>query len=149
MFTKWPIAMGLAVSLLIGAAAAKQDVPNDVKAFQGTWQLCAGEADGKALPENLLQDGKLVIKGNRYVVTLADRGTVKGKQKLDPTMEPKTIDIMDASGPNEGKTCLGIYELKGDEFRVAFAPPGKPRPSKFTTAPESGQWLHVWKRVKE
>jgi hypothetical protein len=56
---------------------------------------------------------------------------------------------MDASGPNKDKTCLGIYELKGDKFRVAFAPPGKARPTKFATAPNSGQWMHVWKRVKE
>jgi len=43
----------------------------------------------------------------------------------------------------------GIYELKDKEFRVAFAPPGKPRPAKFATAPDSGQWMHVWKHMKE
>ena len=91
----------------------------------------------------------MVSKGDQYTVALAGRGTVKGTQKLDSTKEPKTIDIMDASGPNKGKTCLGIYELKGDEFRVAFAAPGKVRPKNFTTTPDSGQWMHVWKRVKE
>ena len=146
---RWGIAMGFAVSLLIGADALKADVPKDEKTLQGTWSLSAGEADGKALPEKQLKDGKLVLKGDDYTVTLADIGTVKGTQKLDPTKEPKTIDIKDASGPNKDKTCLGIYELKGDEFRVAFAPPGKPRPTKFTTAADSGQWMHVWKRVKE
>jgi uncharacterized protein (TIGR03067 family) len=138
------IAIGVAVSLLIGA-----DAPKTEEALQGTWKLSAGEAEGKALSAKQLKDGKLVIKGDDYTVTLADRGPVTGTQKLDPTKEPKTIDIMDASGPNKGKACLGIYELKGDEFRVAFAPPWKPRPTKFTTAPDSGQWMHVWKRVKE
>jgi uncharacterized protein (TIGR03067 family) len=139
----------LAVNLLIGADALTKGVPNDAKALQGTWELSAGEADGKALTAKQLKDGKLVIKGDQYTVTLAGRGTVKGKQKLDPAKEPMTIDIKDASGPNKGKTCLGIYELKGGEFRVVFAPPGKLRPTKFTTAPDSGQWLHVWKHVKE
>ena len=146
---RWSIAMGFAVSLLIGADAPKADAPKDEKTLQGTWSLSAGEADGKALSEKQLKDGKLVLKGDDYTVTLADIGTVKGTQKLDPTKEPKTIDIKDASGPNKDKTCLGIYELKGDEFRVTFAPPGKPRPTKFTTAAGSGQWMHVWKRVKE
>ena len=146
---RWGIAMGFAVSLLIGAHALKADGPKGEKALQGTWSLSAGEADGKALPEKQLKDGKLVLKGDDYTVTLADIGTVKGTQKLDPTKEPKTIDIKDASGPNKDKTCLGIYELKGDEFRVTFAPPGKPRPTKFATAADSGQWMHVWKRVKE
>ncbi len=146
---RFSIAIGLVASLLVGAGAATRGVPNDAKALQGAWTLSAGEADGKALTKKQLKDGMLVLKGDQYTVTLANRGTVKGTQKLDPTKEPKTIDIKDASGPHKGKTCLGIYELKGDEFRVVFAPPGKLRPTKFTTAPDSGQWLHVWKQVKE
>jgi uncharacterized protein (TIGR03067 family) len=141
--------MSLVVSLLVGADALTQDAPKDAEALQGTWSLSAGEADGKALPKKKLKDGKLVIKGERYTVTLADLGTVKGMQTLDPAKKPKTIDIIDASGPNKDKTSLGIYELKGDEFRVVFAPPGKARPTKFATAPDSGQWMHVWKRVKK
>ncbi len=143
------IAIVFTVSLLIGADSLTAGGPKDAKSFEGTWSLIAGEADGKALPQKQLKDGKLVLKGDAYTVTLADIGTVKGTQKLDPSKEPKTIDINDASGPNKDKTCLGIYELKGDELRVAFAPPGKARPTKFTTAADSGQWMHVWKRVKE
>jgi uncharacterized protein (TIGR03067 family) len=142
------IAIGVAISLLIGADAQKV-APKTEVALQGIWKLSAGEAEGKALSAKQLKDGKLVIKGERYTVTLADRGTVKGVEKLDPTKKPKLIDIMDSSGPNKGKTCLGIYELKGDELRVAFAPPGKPRPTEFTTAPDSGQWMHVWTRMKK
>lgn len=138
------IALVLTVSLFVGADASTQDSPGD-----GTWTLIAGEADGKALPEKLLKGGKLVIKSDHYKVTLEGMGTVMGTQKLDSTKEPKTIDIKDANGPNKGKTCLGIYEFKGDEFRVAFAPPGKLRPKNFTTAPDTGQWMHIWKRVKE
>ena len=138
------IALGLALGLLMAAdALANED------ALEGTWSLSGGEADGKPLTEKQLKDGKLVIKGGEYSVTLADRGTVTGTEKLDSTKSPKTIDITDASGPNKGKTCLGIYEIKGDEFHVAFAPAGKARPSKFTTAADSGNWMHVWKRVKK
>lgn len=68
---------------------------------------------------------------------------------LDATQKLKTINITDASGPHEGKTCLGIYELKGNEFRVVFASRRGARPSKFETMPDSGQWMHVWKRIKE
>jgi uncharacterized protein (TIGR03067 family) len=138
------ITMSLVAGLLIGA-----DAPKDQDALQGTWKLASGEADGKALAEKELKGGQLVLKGNRYTVKLAGKGTVTGMQKLDSTKDPKTIDITDASGPNKGKTCLGIYELKGDEFRVAFAPPGKERPTKFASEADSGQWVHVWKRVKK
>jgi uncharacterized protein (TIGR03067 family) len=89
------------------------------------------------------------MKGDQYTVTLAGRGSVAGTHKLDGTKEPKTIDITDESGPNMGKTCLGSYELKGDEFHASFVQPDKPRPTKFATAPDSGQWKHTWKQVKE
>ena len=146
---KFGIAMGLAVSLLMGAAAAKSDTAPNGNALNGVWQLSSGEADGKALSETQLKGGKLVIEGDRYTVTLADTGTVTGTQKLGATQELKTIDITDESGSHQGQTCLGIYELNGDEFRVVFASPGGTRPSKFETRPESGQWMHVWKRIKE
>lgn len=138
------IGLGLAISLLLGADAIKGE-----ESLQGTWSLCAGEADGKTLSEEQLQDGKLVIQGDRYSVTLGDSEPVTGVQKLAQTEGTMTIDITDVDGPRKGQTCLGIYELKGDEFRVAFAQPGKARPSNFSTKPDSGCWVHTWKRVAE
>lgn len=136
--------MGLVVLLLVAADAPKGD-----DSLQGAWRLIGGETDGKALTKKQLKGGKLAVKGDHYTVTLADKGTVKGTEKVDPTKAPKTMDITDDNGPNKGKTCLGIYEVKGDEFHCAFAPPGKPRPTTFATTPGSGQWKHVWKRVKK
>ena len=143
------IALGLAVSMLLGADVAKKDTaPNDI-AFHGVWQLSSGEVDGKVLSETQLKGGKLVLKDDKYTVTLPNIGTVTGTQKLGATQELRTIDITDESGSHQGKTCLGIYDLNGDEFRAVFASPGGARPSKFETKPESGQWMHVWKRIKE
>ena len=119
------------------------------ESLEGTWTLSSGEVNGKALTKEQLKDGKLVIEKDHYTVTLEGREAITGEQKLDATAKPKTIDIKDSSGDNKGKTCLGIYELKGDEFHVAFAGPGKDRPTKFSSKPDSGHWVHVWKRVKK
>jgi uncharacterized protein (TIGR03067 family) len=90
-----------------------------------------------------------VIKGNQYTLNAGTGESVQGIQTVDITKSPKTIDATDGRGPNKGKTILGIYEIKGDEFKVSFSMPGKPRPTKFTTEKdESGQWVHIWKRVK-
>jgi uncharacterized protein (TIGR03067 family) len=137
-------ALGLILGLSFGADQSASMTPLD-----GTWTLASGEADGKALTEAQRKDAKLVIQGTAYSVTLPERGTVKGTLKLDPKAMPQAIDITDASGVNQGKTCLGIYERKGDEFRVAFAPPGKARPSQFSASADSGTWVHAWKRAKE
>lgn len=139
---KFHILLGLVGSMLSGELVLAQD------AIQGSWTLVSGEAEGKALSKMETAGGKLVIKGNNYTVNIAGKETLKGSQKLGTSNGLKTIDIVDANGANEGKTCLGIYELKGDEFRCVFSQPGKPRPEKFSTAPESGQWMHVWKRAK-
>jgi uncharacterized protein (TIGR03067 family) len=136
--------IGLAVCVTIGTNAFKGE-----ETVQGTWRLSAGEANGMPLSEKQIKDGKLVIKGDRGSATLEGGETVTAVQKLDPTQKIKTIDMKAINGPNKDKTCLGIYELKGDKFRVAFAPPGKPRPTKFSTKPDSGYWVHVWSRVKE
>jgi len=143
------IAMSVAVSMLLGAVTAKNDTAPNSNAFHGVWQLSSGEADGKVLSETQLKGGELVVTDGRYTVTLADMGTVTGRQTLGATKEFQTIDITDDSGPHQGKTCLGIYELNGNEFRVVFASPGGTRPSTFETKPESGQWMHVWKRIKD
>lgn len=138
------IAICLAFGLLLGA-----DAVNAEETLQGTWTLISGESNGKALTKEQVKDGKLVIKKDHYSVTLEGGEAITGEQKLDSTAKPKTIDITDSNGDNKGKTCLGIYEVKGDEFRVAFAAPGKERPTKFSTKADSGQWMHVWKRVKD
>jgi uncharacterized protein (TIGR03067 family) len=118
------IALGLAVSMLLGAGEAKNDLVSNGSALQGVWQLSSGEADGKVLSETQLKGGKAVFKDGTYTVTLANIGTVTGTQKLGATQGLQTIDIRDESGSNQGKTCLGIYELDGDEFRVVFASQG-------------------------
>jgi uncharacterized protein (TIGR03067 family) len=135
--------------MLMGAGAPENGVKPQGDAFDGVWQLSSGESDGKSLSATQLEGGKLAIQDGRYTVTLADVGTVTGTQELGTAGELKTIDIMDESGPRQGQTCLGIYELNGDEFRVAFAAPGEERPSKFETTPGSGQWMHVWHRVQD
>jgi len=141
---RWVVAQSVMIALVMTAAQA-----GDLETLQGTWKLSAWQADGKQLSEEHVEGGKLVLDGDHFTVTLPGKATSTGTQKLDPTKQPKTIDITEEGGPNKGKTCLGVYEIDGDEFRVAFAPSGKPRPTAFATAPESGQWLHVWTRVKE
>lgn len=136
------IAMGLAIGLLFGAGQVQGE-----ESLDGEWTLSSGEVNGKVLSEKQLEGGKLTIKGDQYSVTV-DGKTSKGVQKLDAKPKLKTIDIKDSSGPNKDKPYEGIYEIKGDEFRVVFAATGKPRPSKFSTSPDSGHWMHVWKRAK-
>jgi uncharacterized protein (TIGR03067 family) len=123
---RFGIAMGLVVSLLVGADALTQDAPKNAVALQGTWKLSAGEADGKALPEKELKDGQLVIKGEHYTVTLPGRETVKGMQKLDPAKEPKTISTSwTPAAPTRTRLASASTNSRGTSSVLRLRRPGK------------------------
>jgi uncharacterized protein (TIGR03067 family) len=146
------ISAALMVCLFAGAAPATKSVtkiPSDVQKLQGTWKLVGGEMEGKTMTEEQLKTGKLIIRGDQFTITLPGQGTSTGVQTLNATKLPKTIDIKDESGVNAGKSARGIYELKGDEFRVTFAPSNKARPTQFKTKPGSECWSHVWSREEQ
>lgn len=130
--------------ILVAADTAKVD-----EKLNGSYVGGGGETNGKPFTKEELKDFKLTIKGNQYTLNTGTGESVQGIQTVDTTKSPKNIDATDGSGRNKGKTILGIYEIKGDEFKCSFSPPGKPRPTKFTTEKdESGQWVHIWKRMK-
>jgi len=135
--------------LFMACVLAAADTAKVDEKLNGSYVGGGGETNGKPFNKEDLKDFKLVIKGSQYTLNSGTGESVQGIQTVDITKSPKNIDATDGSGRNKGKTILGIYEIKGDEFKVSFSMPGKPRPTKFTTEKdESGQWVHIWKRVK-
>lgn len=137
----------LAIGFLAAVEAPSNSVMKKSDSLHGTWKLTGGEMNAKPMTAEQLKAGKLVVDGEKFSVTLLGKPAVTGTEKLNSKKSPKTIDITDTSGPNAGKTCLGIYELRGDDFRVCFAAPGKVRPTDFTSTADGTQWVHVWTRV--
>ena len=119
---------------------------NDLERMQGTWSLVSAMEDGKSLPEDHVKQTTILVEGNTFRFPgLAEDATSKdGTFKLDATKNPKEID----STSEEREVSLGIYEVESDKYKVCFAPPGKPRPTNFTSAPGSGQILQFWDRQK-
>lgn len=120
---------------------------SDSRETDGTWKPLSAELAGKPWPKEVLDSMKLILKEDQYIVYVGeqkDEGTVK----RDPSKSPKTMDISGKKGPNEGKTFLTIYELKGDELRVCYDLSGKSRPTEFATKPETQLFLVTYRRVK-
>jgi uncharacterized protein (TIGR03067 family) len=140
----------LGLAPVTGPADEPRDkAAEELKALQGTWELVQGEVGGRKMTAEELKGAKLVYQGDQYTVRRGTGKNVTGKAKLDPAKDPKKIDITDADGPYEGKVLAGIYALQGDELKECFAPPGMARPTEFSSGADSGNFLHVWKRVKE
>jgi uncharacterized protein (TIGR03067 family) len=136
------IALAVITALLV---TPPDDAKEDLKKLEGVWKLVSGEKDGKIIDDATLRTARLVIKGDTHTVKVGEDSFI-GTHKVNPDQKPKAIDAMDTEGTYKGKTSLGIYEIKGDEFKVCFAPPGKERPKEFTSKSGTGNMVHVWKR---
>jgi uncharacterized protein (TIGR03067 family) len=140
-----PIAV-LALVLWSALAARGGDAKED-NALEGTWLPSAAELAGKKFSDEVRKTIKLVVKGDKYTVTVGkqpDRGTVK----LNPKAKPKELDIKGTDGPNKGKTILAIYERDGDTLRVCYDLSGKGRPKAFKTEEGTQLFLVTYKREK-
>ena len=121
-------------------------VAEEMEKFQGTWRQIAHERDGVAdPPEERGWEPRVTFTGDTFVVTLADGSTpIKGTFKVDPTREPKALDLTDTFGADAGKTFLAIYALEGDRLIFCDADASQERPTEFRTQP--GQDLRVSQR---
>ena len=144
MLLKHFVALTLALSF---ALAARGDDAKDGDALQGAWLPSSAEIGGKPFPDEVRKTIKLVVKDDKYTVTVGkevDQGTVK----LNPAAKPKEMDITGTDGPNKGKTILAIYERDGDTLRVCYDLSGKSRPKKFKTNEGTQLFFVTYKREK-
>jgi len=114
---------------------------NDLDLLQGSWSITSLEMDGQAVPVDALGEARIAIKGDRFTST--GMGAVyEGTVQLDGARKPGRIDMQFDAGPEKGNTNLGIYEIKGDEWKLCIATRGE-RPMKFESPPGSGVALEV------
>ena len=146
-------ALGMAVvALAVGPviAADAEDAKKDLEKLQGTWALVSGERDGKKFTEEEVKKTMLFIKDDTFRIPESSVATSEdGTIKIDPSKKPKEMDATTGSGPDNGKIWQGIYKLYGDTYEVCFAPPGKDRPTEFSSKAGSGYLLQIWKREKK
>jgi len=117
--------------------------------LDGTWLPSSAELGGTKFPDEVRKSLKLVIKDDKYTVTVEKQGTDEGTVKLMPSASPKAMDITGSKGPNKGKTYLAIYEHKGDTLRICYDLSGKNRPTEFKSKEGTLLFLVEYKRQKE
>ena len=134
------VIVGWVVTALLAFAA-------DFETVQGNWKLVLGIHDGKPLVGADLGT-KLSIQADRFSFGEGETAS-SGTFKMEESARPKTVDIVYDSGPNQGKTSLGIYEVRaGNRIRLCLAAPGAARPTKFESRPGSGYAFEEWEKLK-
>ncbi len=137
----------LAVVLSLAPFSVGDDAKDDTQSIQGTWLPSSAELAGKKLPDEVVKTIKLVVKDDKYTVTVGEK-TDEGTVKLDASAKPKTLDITGTEGPNKGKTILAIYERSGDTLRICYNLDGKSHPTEFKTKADTKLFLVTYKREK-
>lgn len=141
----------LLTAVLIVAVPA-EDKKKDEELIQGTWTVVSHEMVGKKTPDAELKAWpKWIIKDGTIT---ADDGKKKEviPYKLDPSKEPKAIDLtMELGIDGKGKkTYPYIYELDGHTLKLCWSEKAPDhRPTQFASDEKSGQAMIVLKREKK
>jgi uncharacterized protein (TIGR03067 family) len=98
-----------AAALLLSAVPVLADDKKDLNELQGTWEVTAMFADGKAEADKE-KGTTLFIKGDKITLVRSE-GKVKRNFtfKLDSAKNPKAIDALTHDGVVEGMTLPGSF----------------------------------------
>jgi clostripain len=131
------------------SAVNAADAERELEKLQGEWAMVSLEQRGRKSREEAVRQMKLTIKGDQWIVSRQGQDREqKHTIKIDPSQNPKTLDLVTNAGDREFAS-LGIYKLEGDTITLCrtTGTGDIDRPSEFKTTPEEGI-LVVWKRVK-
>jgi uncharacterized protein (TIGR03067 family) len=117
----------------------------DIDLLQGTWIVTGLELDGQQMPDAILANGHIAVRGKRFVST-GMGSEYEGKLELDPSQTPRHLNMIFDAGPEKGNTNLCIYEIKGDQWKICIATRGATRPSGFASPPGSGFAVETLRR---
>jgi uncharacterized protein (TIGR03067 family) len=136
------------------AEPGEGDAAKDLAKLQGKWKLVEEDLNGKVTK---YADGHVIGFEKDIEIDYDAEGGVAAKAsvKLDPSKSPKAIDTtvtFNVLFPNDkGTTYQGVYQLEGDELKLALpVPPFRQRPKEFTTKKglEPRFVVLTYKRVK-
>ena len=133
---------------LVGADAPARDaVEAGLKEFRGTWTPVSMEQDGKPLDPERLRKVRLSIDGEKFTFQTAD-DSHEGLYKIDPTKDPKQLNIEVTRGAEQGKVYLVIYKFEDGKMIQCMHKDNERRPREFTGKAGSGNLYEVWRRLK-
>jgi uncharacterized protein (TIGR03067 family) len=135
---------------LVAASLAAATLADDheLKRHQGTWSVTSSIYDGQPAAEAIVRSIKRIVTSDHVAWERDGKRFAETRIELDPTREPKTIDVIPDDGPNRGERVLGIYKLEGDRLTIAMAAPGQPRPKQLLAAKGSGCVLRTFQRER-
>ena len=114
---------------------------------QGSWLATSFVYDGVETSKDIVETITREVEGDHVVWKRDGKNFAGTKVVLDPSKEPKTIDVTPDGGPNRDKVVAGIYKLDGDRLTICMAGRDGERPKTFEAAKGSGRTLMKFRRT--
>jgi uncharacterized protein (TIGR03067 family) len=123
-------------------------VKDELERHQGTWRATSSIYDGQEAPAEIVRSITRTVEKDHVVWNRDGKSFAGTRIELDPSRDPKAIDVIPDGGQNRGEHVLGIYKLEKDRLTICMAAPGKPRPKEFKAEKGSGCTLRRFAREK-
>jgi uncharacterized protein (TIGR03067 family) len=130
------------------ALADDEAVKAELAQHQGTWRASTSVYDGQDAPAEVVRSITRTVEKDHVVWKRDGKSFAGTRIELDPSRDPKAIDVIPDGGKDRGERVPGIYKLEKDTLTICMAAPGQPRPSEFKAEKGSGRTLRTFVREK-
>ena len=133
--------------LVLVQPANDEKAKKDLDAMQGTWVMHALEINGKDVPPQQTQDTNLTIRKDDYKTTVKGKDQRGLRIKLDPSKDPKAMDMIQTQPDGSEKVIKGIYTIEKDLLKICRGLTSEQeRPNQFATWPGTSYFVVTWKK---
>jgi uncharacterized protein (TIGR03067 family) len=119
----------------------------EIARHQGTWVAVSMEREEAKTSSEIVETITRTMDGDHVVWKRSGKPFAGTTIKLDPSTDPKSIDVTPDGGPDRDKPVLGIYKLVGDSLTICMADAGGPRPKEFSSPKGSKRTLMSFRRA--
>ncbi len=129
--------------------AQEKSATRDLEKFQGSWYNLSAESDGEQETGEDKSNLHIII-GNRCVTEVKGRVVQESILTLEPGEKFGRITFQMKTGPDQGKTWVGIYQVDENTLKWCGTWKGQSDnlPSGFTTEKGDHYFLRVMKLLK-
>ena len=143
--TKLALALGV-LTAVMGTELFSGEKENKLtaKSLVGTYELVAGERDGKPIPKDELNAATIRFTADTITaIDKEDKNVYVAKYRLADEQDGRIT--MNSIEPKEGMVAEGLVKSDGATLKIIYALPGGKTPTTFKTAEK--QQLFVLRKV--
>lgn len=119
--------------LAVASCSSTSDPDSDPKQIYGTWIVTEGTVLGDSESSEEEWGMSLTFSPNEEMTwrfnTSEGVETYEETYRIDASVTPKQIDLMQPGVSGTGETALGIYKIEGERLTITM---GAQRPKDFT-----------------